>query len=145
MSASPWDDDEQDSPTTPLSEAESWDFLGQHEFGRLAFHLVGEVHITPINYCVDGQNLVFRTAQGSKLLAMYMNDDVAFETDQVRGLEAISVIVRGRARILEGSQARRAEELPLRPWVGTAKHIVVSIEVSEITGIQFRLAEPHTA
>ena len=71
-----------DEPVQELHPEECWEFLRAHEFGRMAFHLADEVHIAPINYAVDGKRLVFRTAEGSKLLGVVMNEDVAFEIDE---------------------------------------------------------------
>jgi uncharacterized protein len=45
-----------------MGTEECWKFLRGHEFGRLAHHLADEV---------------FRTAEGSKLLGVVMNPDVA--------------------------------------------------------------------
>lgn len=125
-----------------LSDLESWDFLRNQELGRLAFHILGEVHIVPINYAVDDQRLLFRTAEGSKLLGITMNDDVAFEVDEVVGEEATSVIVRGRAHVLEGSDAYAADTVRLRPWLEGAKFNVVAIDVTEITGRRAHLRRP---
>ena len=108
----------------------------------MAFHLVGEVHIAPINYAVDGERILFMTAEGSKLLGITMNADVAFEVDEVTDDHAMSVIVRGRARELEGSEKYVVEQLPVRPWVNTPKYGVVSITVEEITGRRFDLRRP---
>jgi len=127
---------------TELPELDCWELLRQQEFGRLAFHLVNEVHIVPINYVVSGGRLVFRTAEGSKLLGITMNQDVAFEIDQYDEEHATSVVVRGTAQELEGDEADRAEQLPLRPWVPTAKFSIVAIEPTEITGRRFRLDRP---
>ena len=44
-------------PPQNLSTAQCWDLLAAHEFGRLAFPLVGDVQITPLNYAVDGDRL----------------------------------------------------------------------------------------
>ena len=77
-----------------------------------------------------------------------MNSDVAFEVDDLNGSgrfgdgEASSVIIRGRAEVLEGAEKARAEQLPLRPWVPTEKHTVVRITVNEITGRRFQLSKP---
>ncbi|MGB7819717.1 MAG: pyridoxamine 5'-phosphate oxidase family protein [Ornithinibacter sp.] len=131
------------SPVTALDEDECWAMLRDNEFGRLAFHLADEVHIVPINYAVDADNhLVFRTAEGSKLLGLTMNADVAFEIDDFTDGTAQSVVVRGRAHKLEGPRARAAEQLPLRPWVPTAKFNVVQIEVDEVAGRSFDLERP---
>lgn len=130
------------SVITELSDLESWEVVRTHEFGRLAYHLVGEVHIVPINYCVDGEHLIFRTAEGSKLLGIHMNNDVAFEIDEIHDETATSVVLRGRARVLEGDEAYCAEMHPLRPWVPTPKFVIVAIETTEITGRRFKLDRP---
>ncbi len=132
-----------DTPIAILSPDDAWAMLRGNEFGRLAFHLADEVHLVPINYAVDARDrIVVRTAEGSKLLGLTMNADVAFEVDEVDEHEARSVVVRGRARTLEGHEADEAEELPLRPWVDTVKLNVVAIEVDELSARRFSLTRP---
>lgn len=130
------------NPISRMSEDECWDMVRRHEFGRMAYHLAGEVHIVPINYATDGKRLYFRTAEGSKLLGIVMNEDVAFEIDEVTDDMAASVIMRGRAQLLEGDEEHVVEQLPLRPWVPTLKFNVVAIEPSEMTGRAFALKRP---
>ena len=108
----------------------------------MAFHLADQVHIAPINYAVDDDVLLFRTAEGSKLLGVVMNPDVAFEIDEYSDEEAISVILRGTARILEEDEEHRTENVPLRPWVNTLKYNVVEIRPTEIAGRHFDLTRP---
>jgi uncharacterized protein len=127
---------------TELPELDCWELLRQQEFGRLAFHLVNEVHIVPINYVVHRGRILFRTAEGSKLLGITMNQDVAFEIDRYDEDQATSVVVRGTARELQGEEADQAENLPLRPWVPTAKFSIVEIKPVEVTGRMFRLDRP---
>lgn len=133
-----------DEPVHEMHPEECWEFLRAHEFGRLAFHLVNEVHIAPINYAVDGETLLFRTAEGSKLLGIEMNADVAFEVDEYDEQQAASVILRGRARHLEEDEEHRAENVPLRPWVDTHKYNVVEIAPTEMSGRRFELTKPWT-
>ena len=131
------------SPVTALSEEECWELLRSQEFGRLAFHLAREVHIVPLNYAIDAKDrIVFRTAEGSKLLGLTMNDDVAFEIDEFTEEEARSVVVRGNARQLERPELDEIEQLPLRPWVDTAKFNVIAVEVDEMSGRHFELTRP---
>ncbi len=134
----------EEDPVKILTEDECWELLAEHEFGRLAFHLAGEVHITPINYVIDERRLLFRTAEGSKLLGVAMNHDVAFEIDDFTDETATSVVIRGQAHILEGDEADVVDNLPLRPWVATTKLVVVEILVGEITGRSFHLFRPWT-
>lgn len=131
-----------ESPVQILTEEESWEFLRSQEFGRLAFHLVGEVHIVPVNYAVDGETLLFRTAEGDKLLGIVMNDDVAFEIDQYDETTARSVIVRGKARKLEEDEEHRVDQVPLRPWVTELKYNVVELAPTSISGRAFELHRP---
>ena len=131
---------------TILSDAACWEFLRSQEFGRLAFHLGDEVHISPINYAVDRKTLLFRTAAGGKLLAVVLNPDVAFEIDAYDDDTARSVIVRGNARLLPEDEAHRAENVPLRPWVsGGTKYNVVEITPVTVSGRHFTLSKPWTS
>ena len=129
-------------PVGQMTTDECWEMLRVNEFGRLAFHLAGEVHLTPINYAVDHDTLLFRTAEGSKLLGVVMNPDVAFEIDEFDEHHARSVVIRGVARRLEEDEEHRAESVPLRPWVTTLKYDVVEIRPTEITGRSFELSRP---
>jgi uncharacterized protein len=132
------DDDE----VTELSTDECWEMLREEEFGRLAFRLLDEVHITPINYAVDGDTLLFRTAEGSKLLSVAMGSEVAFEIDRYGEESARSVVVRGSARQLPEDEEHRSENVPLRPWVPSLKYNVVEITPKVISGRAFMLARP---
>lgn len=131
-----------DTPPRALSVQECWQALREHEFGRLAYRLLGEVHITPINYAVDGEALLFRTAQGNKLLSVVMHGPVALEIDELGAEEAWSVLARGHARVLEEADAEWTDRLPLRPWVGGEKDVVVRIDPEEVSGRSFRLSKP---
>ena len=135
-------------PITHMSQQECWAFLRTQELGRLAYHLADEVHIVPVNYAVDvdpasdGHSLLFRTAEGSKLLGVVMNADVAFEVDEVDGEHATSVVLRGRGRKLEEDEEHRAENVPLHPWIDTPKWNVVEIVPTQVSGRRFALSRP---
>ena len=131
-----------DEVVTDLTLEECWQMLRDEEFGRLAFRLVDEVHITPINYAVEGRSLLFRTAEGNKLLAVVMGSQVAFEIDRYGEDSARSVVVRGNARLLPEDEAHRAENVPLRPWVPTLRYNVVEIEPKVVSGRAFELSRP---
>lgn len=126
-----------------LPDDETWEMLHRHELGRLAFHLGDEVHLVPVNYGVDDQNrVVFRTAEGDKLLGVRFDADVAFEIDELDGFRARSVVVRGRARVLKGEESEAADRLPRRPWVPGMREEVVAITVDELSGREFVLRSP---
>ncbi|RYE80294.1 MAG: pyridoxamine 5'-phosphate oxidase family protein, partial [Myxococcales bacterium] len=98
-------------PVRWLSTEDCWLLLEDHEFGRLAYRLVDEVHLIPINYAVDNRTLLFRTASGSKLLAAALQSDVAFGIDWHDADTAWSVEVRGRLRRLEEDELHRSDSL----------------------------------
>ncbi len=101
-----------------LTPVESWKLLRQVTVGRLAVLLDGHVDIFPLNFVVDGDSIVFRTAMGTKFWGA-VREESALEGDgydQERGL-AWSVVVRGRAHvILDGSEKSAADALHLFPW-----------------------------
>ena len=131
-----------DEVVTQLSPEECWQMLREEEFGRLAFRLVDEVHITPVNYAVDHDTLLFRTAGGNKLLSAAMGAEVAFEVDRYDDDHARSVVLRGTSRILDEDEEHRADNVPLRPWVGTPKYNVVEVSPRVVTGRAFLLTRP---
>lgn len=124
---------------TYLSIEECWDLLEGEEFGRLAYRLVDEVHLVPINYVTDGRALLFRTASGNKLLAAVLGSEVAFEIDWHDDLGAWSVVARGHLRQLGEDEQHRADGLPLRPWVDTPRYDVLELAPDAVTGRAFRL------
>ena len=125
-----------------LTPAACWSVLGASQVGRLAVCADGSPHIFPVNYVVDEQTIVFRTAPGSKLAAS-RNADVAFEVDEydVDSGQASSVIIEGRAaEITEAADWDRALELPLFPWHVTPKGHFVRITPATVSGRRFRTA-----
>ena len=128
-----------ESPVRELDVEECWALLGGEELGRLAYHLVDEVHVVPINYLVDDGELLFRTTAGNKLLAAALGSEVAFEIDWHDDAHAWSVLARGRLRVLDEVEEHRLDGLPRRPWVSTLKYDVVGLRPTVVTGRAFRL------
>jgi len=128
--------------TRRLSTEECWDLLRADEFGRLAYRMSDEVHLVPINYAVDGDTILFLTGEGNKLLGLTMHPEVVFEIDAYDDERAHSVIVRGLARRLEEDEEHRAENVPLRTWIGTPTYNVVEIRPTQISGFAFVLERP---
>jgi nitroimidazol reductase NimA-like FMN-containing flavoprotein (pyridoxamine 5'-phosphate oxidase superfamily) len=132
-------------PIEYLDEDACWELLLSSSLGRLAVSVANEPDIFPVNFVAADRRLFFRTAEGSKLLELTVNNRVAFETDGVGREEAWSVVVKGTARILEKrSEIDAAEELPLRPLIPTLKYIFVEITPQQLFGRRFTLGpEPE--
>jgi nitroimidazol reductase NimA-like FMN-containing flavoprotein (pyridoxamine 5'-phosphate oxidase superfamily) len=120
-----------------LTDDECWELLGEGEIGRLAVAVDGRPDIFPVNYVVDGSDILIRTAAGFKLAAAVLGPAVAFEIDgidpeQRRGW---SVVVHGQATEIDQTEPLlRAEDLQLAPWAGGDKPRFIRIEVTEVTG-----------
>lgn len=129
---------------TNLSETECWELLATQKLGRLGTSVVNEPEIFPVNFVVDDRTILFRTAGGSKLLELTINNKVAFEVDDHDDEEGWSVLIRGVADPLEHStDIAAAERLGLQPWIPTIKRVFVRIRPHVITGRRFKFgAEP---
>lgn len=132
-------------PVHVLNDEECWDLLISSSFGRLALSIAGEPDIYPVNFVAADRRLVFRTAEGTKLLELTVNNKVAFEADGIGRDEAWSVVARGRARVLEHqADIDGADQLPLRPLIPTLKYIYVEIVPETVSGRRFQLGpEPE--
>lgn len=128
-----------DQPMTILRADESWDLLASVTLGRLVVCVNSHPEIYPVNFAVERPTVVFRTAEGTKLMSICLNKHVAFEADGASLDEGWSVIVQGAAEILStAAQIDAADRVGLRPWVATVKLRYVRIHVSTISGRRFR-------
>lgn len=132
-------------PVTLLTGEECWELLRSSTFGRLALSVANQPEIFPINYYADGRDILFRTAEGTKLLELTINSTVAFETDHFTDLDAWSVVVKGTAIAIEKQgEIFEADQLPLISWIPTLKYVYVRITPTELSGRRFlRGVEPE--
>lgn len=135
-----------DAPVVELTESESWDLLGSVSLGRLVTTVNGWTEIFPVNFVVQKNTLLFRTAAGTKLLTAALNEYVIFEADDHNAAEGWSVIVRGKARQLSTSaELAEADRAGLYPLVATWKERFVRIVPQTMTGRRFVFGpEPDT-
>lgn len=129
-----------ESAVTMLSAEECWSALLSTSLGRLALAVGGTIDIFPVNYVAHDGVITIRTSEGTKLLELVVNPQLAFEIDGIGREDAWSVVVKGAARILRTErEIEGAEQLVLRPLVPTEKHVWVRIDPSEISGRRFLL------
>ncbi|MEZ0341512.1 pyridoxamine 5'-phosphate oxidase family protein [Mycobacterium sp. pV006] len=127
-----------DAPVTELTESESWQLLGGVSLGRLVTTVNGWTEIFPVNFVVQDKTILFRTAEGTKLLTTVLNENVLFEADDHSLVEGWSVVVRGRAKLVAGSNDTvKAQRAGLYPWVATPKSRFVRITPQSLTGRRF--------
>ncbi|HEY9311588.1 MAG TPA: pyridoxamine 5'-phosphate oxidase family protein [Williamsia sp.] len=118
-----------------LSEDNCWKLLQREQLGRLVVSVGERIDIFPINYLVDQRRLLFRTAEGTKLVELTIDDQVVFEVDHVDTTSGWSVVAHGTAHTLSTSaEIAAADALDLRSWVPTAKYNTVEITPYEMSG-----------
>ena len=128
----------ENDPNTILSASESWDLLSSVAVGRLVTEAGGRPRIFPVNFVVQDRSVLFRTAEGTKLVSSAMNNHVLFEADDHDAVGGWSVIVEGATRTLHTSEEiEEADRAQLRPWVATYKSHYVRIKPLSISGRRF--------
>src|SRR5512144_1639588 len=127
-------------PVSILSVSECWELLSSVALGRLVTSVDGRPEIFPVNFAVQNRTVLFRTAEGTKLVSAAINNQVLFEADAYDAAEGWSVIVRGTTRTLRSDEEiEEAERAGLKPWTPTVKaHYVRIAPIISITGRRFR-------
>lgn len=126
------------NPVRKLTEDECWQLLERTQHGRLVGVVAGRPDIFPINIAGDQRSIVFRTAPGTKLAEVAVNENVLIEADGILSDEAWSVVLRGTAALLQTSgEISEAERLDLQPWVPGPKEQFVRVTPTEVTGRHF--------
>ncbi|MCB0949672.1 MAG: pyridoxamine 5'-phosphate oxidase family protein [Mycobacterium sp.] len=127
-----------DTPVVELTEDQSWHLLSGVSLGRLVTTVGGWTEIFPVNFVVQRRTLLFRTAEGTKLLTSVLNENVVFEADDHNVVEGWSVVVRGTAHLLSSAaEIEDARSAGLYPWVATRKLRFVRITPNSLTGRRF--------
>ncbi len=111
--------------------------LRRRTLGRVAYTDRALPAITPVNYAVDGETIVFRTAAGTRLADGTQDAVVAFEVDDAdpSTRSGWSVVVVGVAsEVTRASETLRAVELALAPWAGDGRNRFVRITPTFVSG-----------
>ena len=128
----------QDDEAEPLDRGTCLSLLQSVVIGRVAW--AGDdrrVVVLPINFIIDENTIVFRTARGSKLSAVQEGRPLSFEADDVEpGLRTgWSVLVNGTAHVVTDTAViDHLKRLPLAPWPPAPGPYFVRLRIEEITG-----------
>jgi nitroimidazol reductase NimA-like FMN-containing flavoprotein (pyridoxamine 5'-phosphate oxidase superfamily) len=125
------------NPLERLDEAECLRLLRSATLGRVGVRIGDSPAILPINYGMLDNDVVFRTAPGTKLSAALMGVQLAFEVDHVDvGTGAAwSVLVVGYPeQIRDVETLELVSQLGLQSWSPENLAFVVRIRPRQITG-----------
>jgi hypothetical protein len=119
-----------------LPRDEAIRLLASVPFGRIVFTVRALPAIQPVNFVLDGEDVVIRTGTGSKLTAAVRNAIVAFEADEIDPIAHTgwSVTITGRAaEIRDPDQIARLDPR-LRPWAAGERGRFIRIPAELVHG-----------
>jgi uncharacterized protein len=118
--------------------------LEEQTVGRLGFLVGGRLEIVPVNYLLDGDDVVVRSRAGGPLDAARVQS-VVFEVDAVDAdTTGSSVLVRGVARaVTDEDEVERLMLHPARTWSRMTGDRYVRISVEAASARQLRQGTAH--
>jgi hypothetical protein len=121
-----------------LTQAECLLLLGSVPVGRVAFVVNGPPLVLPVNFTLQGTDVIIQTAAMSPLAEMARARRlVSFEVDDIDEPSRLgwSVLCHGPARLMAEADDRDHDQINLvRPWVGDDRRTVVAIGAAAFTG-----------
>lgn len=111
--------------------------LAGRTIGRVGLTTGALPTVLPVNFYLDGDRILIRTGEGTKLDAALRGAVVAFEVDDFDPVDhsGWSVVVTGVAdEVTEPERLRRAEHLALARWAPVGDGHIVAIATDMISG-----------
>lgn len=126
------------TPLEWIHREECLRLLASNEVGRIVVVEGGGPLIFPVNYALDGENILFRTDDGAKL-QRGPGRTACFEVDEIDRATHTgwSVVVVGRldeVTPMDGPDYTRAMDLAAESWAGGPKDHLLRLVSSRITG-----------
>jgi len=116
-----------------IDRADCYVLLRGRTLGRVAVKIADDLVILPVYYAVLDDDIVFRTAPGTKLDAAVLKTKVAFEVDGAS--PGWSVLVRGHAEELRDANLQvKARSLLGHNWPAGERERIVRIRAEQVTG-----------
>ena len=120
-----------------LTRSECLGLLADGLIGRVVFTDHALPTVQPVNYLLDGEEIIFRTANGSKLAAATRNAVVAFQLDEFDMItrSGWSVLGVGEAyEVVDPARLTELADLQTDPWVCGHDVHTLSIPLTIISG-----------
>jgi nitroimidazol reductase NimA-like FMN-containing flavoprotein (pyridoxamine 5'-phosphate oxidase superfamily) len=120
-----------------LDEIDCYLLLRSRTLGRVGVRIADDLVIFPVYYAVMHDDVVFRTAPGTKLSAAVLGTSVVFEADNAS--PGWSVLVRGHAQeIRDHDEMTHARTLLGHAWPAGSREHYVKITGEQVTGRRLR-------
>jgi nitroimidazol reductase NimA-like FMN-containing flavoprotein (pyridoxamine 5'-phosphate oxidase superfamily) len=129
-----------DRELVEIDFATCFELLRRCTVGRVAMNVerLGP-YIVPVNFVLDGEVILFRTDEGTKL-RLVEGGRASFQVDSIDHIHHTgwSVLIHGIAHEVDEGDVRRVE---LEPWAGGPKAHWVRLVPGVVTGRQVSLRE----
>jgi len=111
--------------------------------GRVLFAEPGRGPVAiPVNYRMEGADVVFRTGGGARMADSLRHGPVSFDVDHLDEAlsEGWSVLVTGTASVItDPAELDRAAALGVEPWAGGERPVYVRLRAAQVTGRAIRV------
>ncbi len=131
-----------------LSESDCFALLATAPIGRIVYSDRALPVIVPVNYTVDGDDVVIRTGRRSRLATHAAGHVIAFEVDEIDAAShsGWSVVLTGFLQLVEDPvDVARLERMGLRSWAPTAHDRYVRLRPDLVTGRRIPAALSQTS
>jgi hypothetical protein len=128
-----------------LHRGECLDLLTTATLGRIGISSGALPVVLPVNYWCDGERLLIRTGEGTKLDAATRDSVVAFEVDDIDPVDHTgwSVVVTGVAsEVTDPDDLAELAQAPLVRWAPQGNGRVVAISLDMISGRRIVPGQP---
>ena len=120
-----------------LDESECWGLISRDTLGRIAYTHRAMPAIRPVNYVLNGHDVLIRTSPTSEMGTALDGQVVALEVDRIDRATHTGwvVVVTGTATATDlTGQPPRPSLAGLEPWAAGERGLLVHIDVEAITG-----------
>ncbi|MBU1801410.1 pyridoxamine 5'-phosphate oxidase family protein [Nocardioides sp.] len=120
-----------------LSEHDCWNLVSSAVVGRMAWQGSGGITIVPVNFVLDGREVLVRTAAYSAMARECDDAAVAFEVDRHDPMarSGWSVLIRGRAHV---EFRAHSDEPGVDVWPSGARPLHLRLDPTSVSGRRLR-------
>jgi transcriptional regulator with XRE-family HTH domain len=126
-----------------LTAAQCRELIAAGGVGRFLFVQEGRGPVAiPVNFKMDGDDVIFRTSGDSAVAEGIRQHPVSFDVDHLDEAlgEGWSVLLTGRAGfVTDAAETTRVQALGIEPWAGGDRAAYVRLSPSQVTGRRIRV------
>jgi nitroimidazol reductase NimA-like FMN-containing flavoprotein (pyridoxamine 5'-phosphate oxidase superfamily) len=127
---------------TDMTAAECREHLAAGGVGRFLFVEAGRGPVAvPVNFKMDGDDVIFRTSPDDSMVAAAHQRHVSFDVDHIDDArsEGWSVLLTGTARIIsDNAELDHLKALHVEPWAGGDRPAYIRLTPAKVTGRRIR-------